>query len=967
MPRERRFRKVALRPFFLSPLLFIILMNPAPSCVCNPIQRLILICVLAFFACGAMPSLARAQQVDASVRGQVTDPSDALVPGAHVTLRSAAQLVLDTTSGDYGEFRFASVPAGSYTLTVVAGGFQEIQRSFTLVPGQQLTLSIRLKIQIEHQRVAVSGEELDSSPSRTLGAVVFRGSDLDALAPDSQDLQQQLSLMSGSDSAAQFYVNGFTSSRLPPKSSIAEIRMNQDAFSAQYDAPGSSRIEITTKPGGDKVHGSLEMFGEDSPLNARNPYVTTQTPYSGFYTQGNIDGPVTKSSSWFLSGAQVYDTDQSFTHAVISSTGPVFTQTIASPRRQWEVVPRIDFQLGRVQIISLSFDYDHETQQDLLQSQLSLASQGVNTLHAIGTLQFSDTQSYGPHVLNVTRFQFIRQRNNTLARSGAVSIEVQGAFNGGGNNQGQVRDAQNQYEFQDHAAILLGDHLLHFGGRLRDTQDGNTSTSGFNGMFIFPSIQAYEITEQGIAQGSTPAQIRAAGGGASQFAVTTGSPQVSINAADLGLYLEDEWKLTPNMTLTPGLRFETQSGIPDHADFAPRVSYGWSVGAHGNQPAKVVLRAGAGLFYQRFTPDLILNAARQNGTLEQQYVVQDPDFYPEVPQPAQLGAAALPTIYRIDPRLHAPSLFEARIGVERQFSRRLFAHADYTWSRGIDLLLTRNINAPLPGTYDPSNPGSGTRPLGTLQNIYEYESEGASRHNELYVNARYTTKRAVLYGYYFFGYRNDNADGAASFPSNQYNLHADYGRAANDMRNRAYFGGLVNLPGKIALNPFVIAQSGAPFNITVGQDLNGDSQFNDRPAFAADLSRASVYRTPWGNFDADPLPGETIIPRNYGDGPATILVDANISRSIAFGPRLESPSTPVNPAKGKKATKGSVSRRFNLDAGLDVQNTLNHTNGGLPVGVLGSPLFGQSTSLATTRFTSPQANRMIYLHMVLSF
>src|SRR6185437_275961 len=239
----------------------------------------------------------------------------------------------------------------------------------------------------------------------------------------------------------------------------------------------------------------------------------------------------------------------------------------------------------------------------------------------------------------------------SLPHSLAATVLVQGAFNGGGNNLGQLRDVQKQYELQDHVSLLRGNHLLLFGGEFRDTQDSNFSTGGYNGEFIFPSIEAYEITEQGIANNLPPDQIRAEGGGASQFSITSGTPQVSVNVAELGLYFEDQWKLNPNMTLTPGLRYETQYGIPDHADFAPRLSYGWSIGAKDGKPALVVLRAGVGLFYQRFTSTLVLNAARQNGILQQESIVKNPDSYPNPPSPDELGSATLPTIFRIDPGL----------------------------------------------------------------------------------------------------------------------------------------------------------------------------------------------------------------------------------------------------------------------------------------------------------------------------
>ncbi|HEX3472898.1 MAG TPA: hypothetical protein VHT28_17095, partial [Silvibacterium sp.] len=549
------------------------------------------------------------------------------------------------------------------------------------------------------------------------------------------------------------------------------------------------------------------------------------------------------------------------------------------------------------------------------------------------------------------------------------AVMVQGAFNGGGNNLGQLHDGQNHYELQNYASISLGDNLLRFGGRFRYLQDGNTSTAGFNGQFIFSSINAYEITVQGLANGLTPAQIRAAGGGASQFAITRGTPEVSVNVADLGLYIEDEWKMTPNMTLTPGLRFETQSGIPDHAEFGPRLSYAWAIGAGKDKPARAVLRAGIGIFYDRFPSDLIANAARQNGVLQQQYVVNFPDFYPSVPPIGSLGPATLPTIYRISPQLRSPLTVQHSVSIDKEFFKRLTLSVDYTYYRGVDQLLTRNVNAPLPGTYNPADPTSGVRPLGTLQNIYEYDSLGASKRNRIFTNFRLQTRPVLLYGYYIFGYSRTNTGGPGSFPSNQYDLHVDYGRAADDIRNRLYMGGLVNLPGKLQLNPFLVLQSSVPFNITIGQDLNGDSQFNDRPTFATNLSRPSVYRTRWGNFDADPLPGQTVIPINYGTGPSLTMLNLELTRNFSLGPKLsDQPAAQAAAlASGAKPPKTEIARRYRMSLGIQAQNVLNNVNGGTPVGVLGSPLFGQSTTLATTEFSSSQANRILYLHLRLDF
>ena len=935
--------------------------------LCPPSLRVVLLWLIVYLAALLSCGSAQSQANPGAITGTITDPVGALVPSAYVTLLSGSQQMATAISDTQGIFRFTKIEPGPYTLAVESRGFRTEQRAISVQPGQTLRIAISLKIEVQRQQVAVTGETLDSGPEHNRGAVVIRSSDLDALSPDPQQLRLQILAMAGADSGAKLFVDGFTATRLPPKSAIREIRINENPFSAQFDATGSGRVEILTKPGTDALHGSLTLLGDDSSLNSRNPFVEEQPPYSSFYSEGDVSGPVAKTSSWFLTGDQQTVGAQSFIHAITSTTGPVYTATIDSPQTSVDAGPRIDFQLGKIQTVSLRYQFGHQTQDDLLQSQLSLATQAVNTRHTDQTFQFSDTQVYSPRVINETRFQYMRTNDSSVSIDGTPTVIVQGAFSGGGNNLGQLHDGQNHYELQDYTSVLLGSHLLRTGIRFRYGQDGNSSSAGFNGQFIFPSIDAYEITQQGIAKRLTPAQIRAMGGGASQFSLVVGQPDVAIDLTDLGVYIEDDWKISPNMTLTPGLRFETQSDIPDHADFAPRLSYAWAIGATKDKTPIAVLRAGIGVFYDRFTSDLVLNARRQNGVLQQQYIVNAPDFYPNVPPINQLGPATLPTIYQISPILHAPLTVQQSVSLDKEFFKHLTLSVDYTYYRGVDQLITRNINAPLPGTYNPADPTSGVRPLGTLQNIYQYDSLATTKRNRIFTNFHLRFNPLLLYGYYIFGYSHSDTGGPSSFPSNQYNLHVDYGRATEDIRNRFYLGGLVTLPLQLRLNPFLVTQSNAPFNITVGQDLNGDSQFNDRPAFASDLSRPSVYHTKWGTFDANPIPGQKIIPINYGTGPSLVMLNLGLTRNFAFGPALAEQPPPSAAAPGKKAPKTEVARRYTMNLGIQAQNIFNTVNGGTPVGVLGSSLFGQSTTLSTTQFSSSQANRIIYLRMRLDF
>ena len=913
----------------------------------------------------------------ASVTGTVLDPTGAVIPGAVVILTSGKH-ELKVSSDAAGNFRIDDLPPGTYTIDARAQGFRFLHPSrITLTAGRTRRISLTLSIEIQQEHVTINGSQIDSSPESNGGAIVMKGSDLDALPDDPNEMQTELSAIAGADPNAgtQFFVDGFSGGQLPPKDAIREIRINQNPWSAQYDAIGFGRVEIFTKPGTDKWHGHLWAEGNDSSFNSRNPFVTSQPPYHSFELFGGLEGPVSKHSSQFTDIWHASNSDQSIVNAFVldsSFNQQPFTEVFPNSSGNTDYSTRFDLQAGKVQTLTLSYHLAESAQTNAGVGQFALPSQAYNSDNWEQALQFSDSQAYGVKLLNETRFQYIRDRNRQSPLNSAPTIVVQGGFTGGGSNLGVNNDNQDHYELQDYVQTTLGRHTIDFGARLREVRDANFSTANFNGQYTFATLTAWQIMEQGIQNGSTPAQILAAGGGPSLFSQTLGTPSIAVSLFDAGLYAEDNYKLKPNVTLTYGLRFESQTRISDHADFAPRLAASWAI-SRKKKPPIAVIRSGFGLFYQRFQSTNVLQAARQNGILEQDLVVNDPLFYPAVctsnPSDCANSTTLAPAIYRISPVLRAPYILMAGTGVDVPLSKIGDVSFNYQFSRGDHLFLTRNINAPLPGTYNPADPTSGVRPLGTNQNIYEYESEGESIGNRLFVNASIHAKNLGLYGYYVLENARADTAGIGSFPSNGYDLQQDYGRASNDIRNRVFFGGYWNLWRGFEANPFLLYQSSAPFNIVVGQDLNGDTQFNDRPAFATDLTRPSVVRTQWGVFDTQPIAGQQIIPINYGTGPNTFLLNMRISKAFNFGPALpEAPSAPA-PSASKSAAAGKkkhIQRKYTINLGMSANNVINHVNLAPPVGVLGSPLFGQSTALAGI-FGNGSANRTVNLDLFFRF
>src|SRR5260370_22896385 len=183
---------------------------------------------------------------------------------------------------------------------------------------------------------------------------------------------------------------------------------------------------------------------------------------------------------------------------------------------------------------------------------------------------------------------------------------------------------------------------------------------------------------------------------------------------------------------------------------------------------------------------------------------------------------------------------QSAFSLERQVTKIANIAVSYLNSRGVHQLLSIDTNAPTPGT--PNSAGPRTNP--NAGNIDQYSSDGVFRQNQLIVNFNIRAgAKLSLFGNYSLNYANSDASGASNFPSNQYDLSADYGRATFGVRHRVHMGCTVGLPHGFRVSPFLVFASGTPYNVTVGQDLSGDSLFNDRPAFATNVSPACLSPT----------------------------------------------------------------------------------------------------------------------------
>jgi Carboxypeptidase regulatory-like domain/TonB dependent receptor len=938
---------------------------------------------------GLVASLAHAQQQPAAtLTGQVTDPSNALITTATVTLQSS-----DTGDGRSatttrnGRYTVSARPGPNYIVTVNAPGFATFASPpLRLSADKPNVLDVRLKVADLNEQISVSDENgLDTDPNHNGDSLTLKGKSIDSLPLDSAELLQQLQALAGGPSP-DLYVDGFSGGTLPARDTIREIRINQNPYSAQYDTtPGNGRIEVFTKPGSNKLHGDFYTFGNASALNSRNPFSTNEPSYYSYANYASLNGAIDKHTSFAISGGRQAGQDNAIINAQTLDSGnnQIFLhQALSAPTAAYNFSTRLDAALGARNTMVARYSVAHSMQLNGGISQLSLATQGFSGSTTNQVLQLSNSTVLSPKILNDTRFQYTRARDRQIPNSSAPTVAVAGAFTGGGNSGANYNDNQDRFELQNYVSLSRGKQFFTFGGRFRSTRDANHSLANYNGTYTFASLalnpscapltscNSYQVTEQELALPVTNpvltfAAIQALGGGPSQFSITHGNPNVAVTVADAGLFVQDDWKARANFTLSGGLRFETQNHIADHADWAPRMGFAWTLGAKKGKPANYTVRGGAGIFYHRFASGNILQAIRQNGVTQQQLIVTQPQFFhPDSPPTATdlASAQTQSTTYQISPTFHAPYYIATTLSVERRIGSLGSVTTSWVTNRGDHTQFTRNINAPLPGTYNPAVPASGTRPFGGTQNIYEYDSEGVSRVNRLSTNLNLRFReRWAVYGYYQL--LSQRSDANETFASNSYDIRADFGRSSNDIRQQGTIAGSAEFPLGLQIFSFVRLQSGSPFNITVGQDLNGDSIFNDRPAFATDLSRPSVVTTRFGNFDTNPATGQTVIPINYGTGPILFAVNFDLNKTIQFGPEIKpGPGTPSpKPAPGQKP---HIDRRFSLAIGIDAQNLFNRVNAAPPIGTLNSPLFGKSIALANQ---SASANRIIEISTFLRF
>jgi hypothetical protein len=990
----------------------------------NRSVRRIMACALTLILSLISMNAVALAQAGGGLRGQVKDELGGVIVGATIVAVDASGVEKTAKTNEDGSYVFNNLPAGTYTVRAAAEGFAPFEsQAVTVTGGQREALDITLGITIQAEEVNVAPEPaVSADPENNAGAIVIRGEDLETLPEDPDDLAEALQALAGPSAGpngGQIFIDGFTGGRLPPRESIREVRINSNPFSAEYDRLGFGRIEILTRPGTDKFRGQASFNFADESLNSRNPFAPTRAPYQTRSYGGNLSGPlISKKASFFLDFDRRAQDDNDVINAIIldPALNPTpFGLAVLTPQTRTTFSPRFDYAINQNNTLVARYTFTRTERQNSGVGDFSLLSRAFDTSNTEHTFQLTETAIINQRIINETRFQYIRRRGTQEGDNSIPTINVQDAFIGGGSQVGLAFNNEDRLELQNNTSMSLGNHALKFGVRLRRVNILDVSPNNFGGTFTFgggvapqldannqvvlgtdglpnlvpiTSIERYRRTLLFQGQGLDASQVLVLGGGPTQFTIAGGDPQASVKQWDFGAFVQDDWRVRPDLVLSLGLRYERQSNISSNFNFAPRVAFAWSPGGAGQRQSKTVIRGGFGIFYDRIGESLVLQANRFNGENQQQFLVTDPavlglaqfslDGVTNVPTAETLASFATPQTTRtLAADMQAPYTIQSSLSFERQLPYKFTFSATFINTRTLHMLRSRNLNAPLPGTFVVGDSTSGIRPFGDVGNVYQYETSGRFNQTQLILSVNNRLNRNFsLFARYVLGKAESDTDGAGTFSANPYDLGGEYGRSSLDIRHNFVLGGSINAPWGIRLNPFIVASSGRPFNITTGRDTNGDTLFTERPAFATDLSKPGVIVTPYGAFDPNPAPGQELIPRNYGTGPSLFTVNLGISKTFSFGSR-DAGGAAAPPEEGRGGGRrggggggggrrggfggggfggggrgggggggSSESSRYSLTFSVQIQNLFNHTNEGTPVGNLSSSLFGQSLSTA---------------------
>lgn len=872
------------------------------------LRKFILILVVS--ATLAAMCVGQASRVAGAVQGTVVDQSESAVPAATILLRNVATNWTRMTSSNMtGFFRLGELPVGQYELQVHAPGFSlYTNRAIVSSIGRVVQLTIRLVPATVQQQITVSEQPsaIDSGqtteattidPERIEESPVVSRNYLDFVLLAPQLVRSNLQRVSGTalaDTGFSFaglrsrsnslYIDGvenndeFSGSartELSPET-VQEFQVVNNGLSAESGGGSSGPINVITKSGVNTHHGDAFIFVQNGAVNAREPLTNeTESPYLNRFRAGlSMGGPIVRDRTfYYVAGEQegAHADDSSLISPSVATSINRLLESGAFPRISTRAINPDRFRTARGETeLSGRLDHHFSNRQSLLLKYALTNNREVGDAFNTGGLVDSSgrgssfiedegmtgsvTSILSNDTLNSVRFQ-VSTRRAVLRSSDQVGpgISIAGVVDFGRPYEGNDRRRENHYEVADTASIQRGSHTISFGADVDGIHENVAVYDGFGAFYIFPTLDSF------------------LNGRPDEYRQRFGNPNTSFTSPRYSAFVQDHWMISNHFTLDAGVRFDFEH-LPrqfrqDANDVAPRIGLAY-IPAPG-----WALRAGFGMFFDRYLLAAVNRALEENGTQAFEQVAYGPTatgiFRGNLGGTGvQPSSTILPSIYTADPKLGTSSSAITTASVEHLISKNLTASATFLHSRGLRLSRTRNVNLTPPQLLTESTavslgvPNPLPQQLGMLvfspsrlmpqfDNVYRWENRAGSVYNGLSLTLNRRLSNEIEFSTsYTLSKATDDASDFNEQPNNPYSLPAERALSANDQRHRFVFSGTFDLPfgdedegqrpsgilskvfGDIETAPIFTVGGGRPIDPLTGFDANRSGAFPlaSRPA-----------------------------------------------------------------------------------------------------------------------------------------
>jgi hypothetical protein len=848
-----------------------------------------------------------------ALTGVVTDPQGEVVVGAAVTLMS--EHPVSSSTGEGGKFFFVCMNQAQ-KIVVTAEGFQAAE-----LPLKAGVTNVRVQLKLADLKQVVDVQEEDGRGSSNVLTLDRKA--IAAMADDPDDFKRQLQALAavngGAPGKTALDVDGFQDiGQIPPKSAIASITVAPDLYSAEYASPPyeGGHVEIETKPGG-APSGAVFAYMGPAITSARTPLSETATPANQRHYGFELGGPIQQNKSGYFVSLERRDIAEfGVVDAVVpnaTGTAVPFHQAVARPQRLWMGNVRGDTQLNSKSTLSVSYTTRLESLQNAGVGGLTLPEAGYDQAQSANALRVSETTAVNENLVNQVRFSSSWTDVTQQPLSTAPSMVVAGAFTAGGALGGRSTKREQDLIFDEALSWVHGNHSFKFGADGLAVSLRNRDLTLFNGQYLFAGLTTVSALQQYVA-----AQSGLANSFATSYQAISGNPLVSVHQWQEALYAQDEWKIAPRLTLSLGLRYSVQTLPASFSNLAPRFGVAWSP----DRKQLWVIRAHAGLFYTPINASLLESEYRLDGLNSLERMLYSP-LVGTTPIAAP-GSISVENLRLLANGLRQTPSVQAQIAIERSLPKHWQAQVSAAYADSWDVLRSRNINAPFTSSWpEGENVLLAPRPIVPGVNIFQYEPSGVLHGPVLFASvSNHAYKRFNIFAGYLYMDLVTDADSPDFLPESSYWESNQLARPSWEVTHQMFLISQVSLPGAISFSSEFAIASGRPYDVTTGQDNNGDGSYNDRPSLVTQPG-PGVFPTPFGLLDTAVVDGN--LPRDIGTMPMTVHLDAALSRTFKLR---------------RRGLSGDTNQA--ITASLRAANLLNHTNVTAISGVVGSPTFGQA-------------------------